>query len=335
MARTKVQSHAPDETLWRILALVAAIFLFVHLDYAPFFNPDEGRYASASLEMARGFDGKAPDWVVPHLNSVPRLNKPPLVYWTAATAINFIGANEIAGRLPSALAGLGTMIIVWLLAAHIFNRRAAWLSAIVWATSLFPFAFARILNTDMLLTFAISLATLGVWQVIDWPQNQNEPSETSSAWWPGALVAGVGMGLALLAKGPVGLAFPLIIAFLWILAMRRWQVLTSAHTWLALFVAIAIAVAMAWPWVHAISERVPNFLRRFLIEENLGRFAGGVEYHKPTPIYYYLPVILIALLPWSGWLLALPRILFARQNLGGGKEDANASFTRSAASGFC
>ena len=325
MARERIT--APNENIWRILALIAAIFLFVHLDYAPFFNPDEGRYASASLEMARGFDGNAPDWIVPHLNSVPRLNKPPLVYWTAATAINVFGANEFAGRLPSALAGFGTMIIVWLLAARIFNRRAAWLSAIVWATALFPFAFARILNTDMLLTFAIALAALGIWQVIDWPQNDTAPTETLPAWWPGALLAGVGMGLALLAKGPVGLAFPLVIAFLWIIAMRRWRIFGSARTWLALIVAIAMAIAMAWPWVAAVSERVPNFLRRFLIEENLGRFSGGVEYHKPKPIYYYLPIIAIALLPWSGWLLALPRILRHPQEREAG-DDERAAYTQ-------
>ena len=325
MARERIT--APDENIWRILALIAAIFLFVRLDYAPFFNPDEGRYASASLEMARGFDGNAPDWIVPHLNGVPRLNKPPLVYWTAAAAINVFGANEFAGRLPSALAGLGTMIIVWLLTARIFNRRAAWLSAIVWATALFPFAFARILNTDMLLTFAIALATLGIWQVIDWPQNDAALPEKLPVWWPGALIAGVGMGLALLAKGPVGLAFPLVIAFLWIMAMRRWIVLGSARTWLALVVAIAIAVAMAWPWVAAVSERVPHFLHRFLIEENLGRFSGDVEYHKPTPIYYYLPFIPIALLPWSGWLLALPRILLYPQELGQ-QHGARAAYTQ-------
>ena len=307
MAREK--TVASEDNLWRVLALVAAIFLFIQLDYAPFFNPDEGRYASASLEMARGFAGQTPDWIVPHLNSVPRLNKPPLVYWTAAMAIQWFGANEISGRLPTALAGLGTMVIVWLLASRIFNRRAAWLSAIVWATALFPFVFARILNTDMLLTFAIALATLGIWQVIDWPQNENSPAETAPAWWPGALTAGIGMGLALLAKGPVGVAFPLIVAFVWIMALRRWRVLGSARTWLALIVALMIALAMAWPWVHAVSERVPNFLRRFLLEENLGRFAGGVEYHKPAPIYYYAWVTLLALLPWSGWLLALPRIL--------------------------
>ena len=295
--------------LWRGVLIMSALMLFVRLDYAPFFNPDEGRYASASLEMARGFEGRAPDWVVPHLNTVPRLNKPPLIYWAAAAAIDALGANEIAGRLPSALAALGTMALVWWLANALFGARAALYGAVVWATATFPFVFARILNTDMLLCFSIALATCGVWQVIGTPaptaDNGDEKRGISNAKiLSGALLAGVGMGLALLSKGPVGVAFPLAIAFVWLLAARQFgRVLGQGRVWLALVVALGIAGALAWPWLRAIDARVPHFLSRFLFEENLGRFAGGVEYHKPTPIWYYVPYLIIGLLPWSVWLL--------------------------------
>ena len=75
---------------WLILG---AFLLLWRLDYAGLWNPDEARYAAAAYEMAHPFGGEA-DWLVPHLNSIPRLNKPPLVYWLGAVSIHLFGINE-------------------------------------------------------------------------------------------------------------------------------------------------------------------------------------------------------------------------------------------------
>lgn len=308
------------------LALGASLLLVLAWGgYTPFFNPDEGRYASASLEMARGFDGGSPDWVVPHLNGVPRLNKPPLVYWCSALAMRALGPSEVAGRLPSMLAAAGVALLLWAWGRRALDEATGRLAALAWLSSTFPFAFARIANTDMLLAGALALATYGVWVAIDsgledgeaMGQSRGEASLSQagagsragaffvSRELRGGLIAGIGMGLALLAKGPVGALFPLMTGFAALAASKRWHVLLRPRVWAALGLALAIALAMAWPWVAAVSARVPGFLHRFLIEENLGRYsgAGGVEFHKASPLWFYTPVLIVGLLPWSPFLL--------------------------------
>jgi 4-amino-4-deoxy-L-arabinose transferase-like glycosyltransferase len=279
-----------------LLLLLPALLLFWKLDYAPFWNPDEGRYAAASYEMAFPFDGKPADWVVPHLNTMARLNKPPLVYWTAASFFRFFGPSEITGRLPAALAALGIAIILFFWGRRAFGLRAGICSALVWITMMFPFAMARVLNTDMLLTFAIAVSTYGIWLAF----RGREQVDQDSKWlfWGGTLVAGSGMGLALLAKGPVGLAMPLVSAFIYIICSNGWR----RAPWGMVPMVIIIALAIGVPWFILAQQRRSDFLEVFLLQENLGRFSGKEEYHTKTPLFFYLPICLVGMVPWTGFL---------------------------------
>jgi 4-amino-4-deoxy-L-arabinose transferase-like glycosyltransferase len=286
-------------TRWAILISILGLLSFG--GYAQFFNPDEGRYSAASLEMARGFEGRAPDWVVPHLNGVPRLNKPPLVYWTAAASFSLFGATEAAGRLPSMLAALGVMGLLWWWGRRAFGERTGLLAALIWATAIFPFGFARILNTDMLLCASTAMAMAGVWMIYEVWAFASAPRRGLGV---GVLVAGVGMGLALLAKGPVGIAFPLGTGLFTIFLSRQAAMLRRPLFWAALLGALLLAALILLPWAMAIAERVPGFWKRFLLEENVGRFSGNVQYHKPSPIGEYIPIIFVGMLPWSPFVLA-------------------------------
>lgn len=275
--------------LFSFLALlVPAVFLLWNLGYAPLWNPDEGRYSAASYEMAFGLDSRTPDWVVPHLNGVARLNKPPLVYWGAASMFRLLGPSESAARLPAALAALGVLLVLFLWGRAAWGTRAGVAAAWVWATAIFPFAMARVANTDMLLCAAIALASFGIYWAI----------ETSRKWQFG-LVAGVGMGLALLAKGPVGVALPLGVAFVYLCCIGGWK----RAPWGALALALTVALGLGAPWYWSVEMGRPGFLHQFLVVENGRRFSGGEEFHVPSPFWYYLPVIAGGMLPWTGFLL--------------------------------
>ena len=306
-----------------LLVLAFGAFLLLwNLGYAPFWNPDEGRYAAASLEMARGFDGQKPDWVVPHLNTMVRLNKPPLVYWLGASNFNTFGASEWAGRLGSAFFAIGVMILVWSLARRVWGERCGLFAAMIWTTSLFSFGMARVMNTDMLLCGAIALSCYGLWHAVEYANGEHDnvelaPSEIANRgdensvtpkieysmsgfrWQPSFSIAGVGMGLALLAKGPVGLIFPLVITFAYLLASARWRVLASRKAWLGIASALFVAALIAVPWYFAVHARDPQFLQQFLLTENLDRFSGKKQHHDATPFYFYLPTIFGGLLPWT------------------------------------
>lgn len=283
-----------------ILVLCTTLLLW-NLGYATFWNPDEGRYAASSLEMARGFEGQSPDWVVPHLNTISRLNKPPLVYWLGATFYNIFGAHEWSGRLGSAFFAIGVMLLVWQIARGVWSERVGLFAAMIWTTSLLPFGMARFMNTDMLLCGAITLAMYGLWRGIEYSMRDDMPLRFDLAAF---VIAGLGMGLALLAKGPVGLVLPLLSAFFYLLAARRWKVLRNERIWMGVALAVLLAIAMATPWYLAVHARDPQFLSQFLGTENFGRFEGGKNFHNKTPFYFYVPVVLLGLLPWTPLLVA-------------------------------
>ena len=302
-------------TLSALLLVLLCGWLLYDLSYAPLWNPDEGRYAAASLEMIGGVEGgQTPDRVVPHLNTVPRLNKPPLVYWLTGAFLDWFGVHEWATRLTSALACIGAMLVVWRLGSAMFSPAAGAIGALVWATSVFPFAMSRFCNTDMLLAFCVALAMWGLWGSAEYG-NRNaewEPDEPLfRVPYLSFVIAGLGFGLALLCKGPVGVALPLLIVGAWLAFTWRWR----AINWIGVALMFLIAFFIATPWYAAVSQRDPSFLRNFLLGEHLARFAGNNEFHKPLPFWFYLPVLLVGLLPWTPLLIpALARWSTPGQN---------------------
>lgn len=271
------------------VAVFAALLVFWSLDYAPFVNPDEGRYVSASYEMAFPF-GEKSDWLVPHLNGITRLNKPPLVYWFSGASYRLFGPSERSGRLPAAFASLSVLLILYFWGAKIASKRAGAATALVWATATFPAAMGRTANTDMLLTATITLASFGLFWLVESPKK-----------WHFGVLAGVGMGAALLCKGPVGVVFPLLgLGIYGILARRQIAFLNCVKP---LAGALSLAFLIGLPWYFAVEARRPGFIWEFVLTENLGRFSGQEDFHDPTSKLFYLPVIFVGLLPWTAFLI--------------------------------
>jgi 4-amino-4-deoxy-L-arabinose transferase-like glycosyltransferase len=123
----------------RLIFVAVALFLF--LGTRGLNEPDEGRYAEIAREMAA-----TGEWLVPHLNGFERFQKPPLLYWLTAASIHFLGANEWAARLPSALAALGVVLLTYSIARRIFDPAAAVTAVLVLVSSIEFFALARLLT---------------------------------------------------------------------------------------------------------------------------------------------------------------------------------------------
>lgn len=288
--------------------LLGAFLLLWRLDYAGFWDPDEARYAAASYEMAHPFDG-ASDWVVPHLNSIPRLNKPPLVYWLGAISINIFGVNEWAGRMVPALAAIGIMLLLWQLGRKMFDEITGICAALIWATCGFSFAMARIFGTDMLLAAAMTLAGTGIWFALEDEDGDRSRARKLVAY----IVAGIGMGLGLLAKGPVGPAIPLVVVFMYLCLARRW----SRVYWPGVFLTLFIALAMAAPWFAAMESQRPGFVKNFIFAENLARYSGKGDFHNATPFHFYYAILIPRLLPWAGFLALVFRSGRAKEEMQG------------------
>jgi len=264
-----------------LLAAAACLF-FVGLGSLALVEPDEGRNAEVAREMlASG------DWLIPHFDTIPYLDKPAMFFWLVAGSFRMWGLSEWAARLPSALAATATVFLSWLLAKRMFGGRVAFRAGLVWATSPLVIAFARLVIFDMTLTFLVTAALTCFWfrETSDFPQR-----------WLDAGLFGA-MGLATFEKGPVGFILPLLSIVAYQAARGRFRDLKRLHWGMGL----VIFAATGLPWFVSTSIRHPEFLRYALWETWL-RFASASARRSGGP-FYYVPVFLGGFLPWSFFLL--------------------------------
>jgi 4-amino-4-deoxy-L-arabinose transferase-like glycosyltransferase len=282
-----------------ILLLVAFCgFLFFYgLGSFGLVGADEPRYAQIAREMLN-----RSDWVTPRLDGKPWLEKPPLYYWQAmlvygaarkfaATSGNTDGlspdgVNEKTARLPGAIDA--TLMIA---AIYLFLRRfrpgVEMDGAIITASCAGVIGFARAAATDMPLTATFAIAMLG-WYA--WYESRKRV---------GLVFFYIFLALGMLAKGPVAPALAAVIVILFSVAVRDWKCV-----WQTLWVpGIALFLVVSLPWYVLVQRRNPEFFRFFILEHNLARFSTNV-YHHPQPFWFYLPVFLLAMMPWAVWLIA-------------------------------
>lgn len=262
-----------------LLALVGALLL-LRLGAVPLLGPDEPRYARVAVEMKR-----AGEWVTPTLQGEPWLEKPPLYYWMAGLAYRALGETETAARLPAVLAALLATGATALVGARLFGAGAGLHAGFILGLSILPFAYGRAASMDMLLAACVTVAQgLIALRVLGVAGRLAVPA------------AGVFIGLALLAKGPLGLLLPALVTGSYLLLNRErgaWRAVVSPA-------AAILAALVALPWyLMAWRENGQTFIDVFLLNHNLQRFTSTIHRH-PGPFYYYLPVALLGLLPWSG-----------------------------------
>jgi 4-amino-4-deoxy-L-arabinose transferase-like glycosyltransferase len=241
-------------------------------------DSDEGFYAEAAREMVeRG------DWLTPSFNYEQRWQKPALYYWLTAATYVVAGVSEWTARLWSALSGVGLVLLTWAAARRVTGRdEDAWLAGAIAATCYGYFAMARLALPDLPLAFCI---TLGIWTALE------------RKW----LLAGAAAGLGFLMKGPIALVVPALVLFpIW---WRERHVRRPGRRDLAV-AAVAFAI-VGLPWYAAMTlEHGSAYLQSFFVGDNLERFATD-RFNEPRPVWFYLPILLGGLLPWSIYLLAI------------------------------
>ncbi len=242
------------------------------------------------------------DWVTPWWNGERFFDYPVWGYWMVALSFKLFGVSEWAARLPVALAASAVVVASFALvcswAPPEEARAARWgrglLAASVLATTPGWVGWGRTSTTDMFLSSAITLALYGF---LLSHRHQHHPVLARL----GRVLLALFCAVAVLAKGPVGLVLPglVIVVFLTLTGQwGRWLRPRSLLAMLALFLGVAI------PW-YAAAAHVNGvaFLGGFLAFSNVQRFTS-VLYHHPGPFWYYLPCLLLLLLPWSLFLPA-------------------------------
>lgn len=277
-------SRSKPEPLWLELATVAAFCAFLFfwgLGAFGLVGADEPRYAQIAREMLARHD-----WVTPVLNGVAWLEKPILYYWGAMVSYSVFGVSDWAARVPSAVLATGMVF-----AGYAFMRRfrpgSQLDAALILASVAGLIGFARAASTDMPLTATFTIAMLA-WYA--WFETRR------SLWLHGAYVF---LALATLAKGPVAPFLVAIIVLPFLIIRRDWTALRLSLSISGLLLYFAAAL----PWYVMVQHRNPQFVRVFIFEHNLARYGTNMFQHK-QPFWYFVPVVLLATLPWIVFTVA-------------------------------
>jgi 4-amino-4-deoxy-L-arabinose transferase-like glycosyltransferase len=266
---------AVRRTSLAILIALPAMLLYPTLDFH-LLEPDEGRYAQIPREMIT-----TGDWVVPHLQGKPYLDKPPLLYWLIALSYTLFGVSEESARLIPALAIHATILAVYLLGRRSLGERTAFWGALLLAIAPGFLGMGRLLILDGLLTLFVTLAIFCTYEAI------RNPAFDRRWWYIAALAAGLGV----LTKGPISLL--LLAPPVWVyrrLCAERCEIRKRD---IAGFLAVVAAINI--PWYVGIFLREPVFLRYFFWEHNVMRFIKPFDHLQP--FWYYLPILLGGLMP--------------------------------------
>jgi len=272
----------PERRALAALILLFALLLFVELPGSWLIAPDEARYAEIPREMlATG------DFLTPQLNGAHYLEKPPLLYWVNAASMALLGRNAFAARLPTRLAALGTAatVIVGLESAALPGW-GLWAALILLSAPL-SWVMGRYNTTDGVLTFALTVAFFALRRFL-LAREDGRPARAALA------LLGAAAGMAMLAKGLIGIAFPGLVFLLWIGIAGRWRRLRE----LLVSPAPLTFLAVAAPWFVLMERANPGFTQFFFVHEHFARFATA-EASRPGPIYYFVLVFIAGFLPWT------------------------------------
>lgn len=275
--------------LWFLLVL-AILLCFWGSHKTPLFDTDEPRYAQAAREMMQ-----RNDWVLPTFNGQPRYAKPAMFYWLLILAYKVFGVNEFAARFWSGVAGVAIAFTLLFAIRPTFGLDAALTASLCWLTSLGALVFSHAAITDMILTAFMTGTIVSFWTGVQ----KGKPG-----WF---FLASVLAGAAVLTKGPVGLALPILIltvAMPFARASIPFNLSRLIVLGLGCFLTFLVVVL---PWYVAVSVKTNGeFLRQFLFVENVKRYAQSGN----LPLWLhltYFPVTLICLgFPWSAfgaWML--------------------------------
>lgn len=270
-----------------LLGVAAGLFFlyFFGLTRTGLIGPDEPRYAAIGRAMAA-----TGDWITPRLWGAAWFEKPALLYWMTAAGFKLGLGPELAPRLPVSLASAAFLVYFFAVLRREFGERAAWYAATILATSAGWLAYSHVAITDLPMSAAFAAAMLTIL-----------PPRAGTRSF---IAAGVLLGIAVLAKGLVPLV--LFVPALWFLRDRLRDVLI-------LFAAAAVVAA---PWYVLVTLRNGKpFLDDFFWKHHFGRFLHSALEHR-QPVWFYVPVLLAGLFPWTPLLgAALRRRLYQDQRL--------------------
>lgn len=270
------------------ILLLAAASGFIGIAH-PLQNLNEGVYARVALEMIDS--GR---WIVPTLDGVPYLEKPPLLYWITALAFRLFGVSEWSARAAPWLGGILTLGAIAWLARRALGRTTSVTAVCIAASLPLTLVLSRTLLFDSLFAGLLACSLASLYAAL------HEPEARGAIRWSAAW-----LGCAVLAKGLAAPVFYAIIAAIaaQVVARERWRLLIRDPAAWAIFLAITV------PWHVAASLREPGFAWFYFVNEHVMRFLDRrvPDDYQTGPWWYYFPRLVVDTFPWILLLATAPR----------------------------
>ncbi|MDR3413566.1 MAG: glycosyltransferase family 39 protein [Formivibrio sp.] len=267
-----------------VLGLIAIRLIAMFL--VPLNDTTEARYAEIARKML-----ETGNWVtLLHDYGVPFWAKPPLSTWLSAASMGLFGINELAVRLPALLLSIAVLALTYSLARTRLTRDAANVAVLVLASSILFLLSAGTVMTDPALMFCVALSQIAFWHAVALKRRM----------W--GYIFFVGLGLGLLAKGPLVVVLVGMPIFFWVLLRRQWRTLWNELPWIS---GSILMFVIALPWYALAELRTPGFLNYFIMGEHVARFLDpgwkgdlyGFAHSTPHGMIWLYT--LGALFPWS------------------------------------
>lgn len=279
-----------------LLWLAAAALWFGSLGLRDLVGTDEGRYSEISREMAQ-----TGDFVTPRLNGLKYFEKPALQYWMTALAFKAFGESEFVARLWTGLSGFLSVLMLWYTARRLWGDKTAQYAALVTLSMVWMFGVAHVITVDMSVCFFLTLALCGFLIA----QDDRTPDASRRRWM---LLVWAAMAGGVLSKGLIGAVIPGATLFFYSLICRDWK------PWLRMqwVPGLLVFFALAAPWFVMVSQRNPEFFQFFFIHEHFQRFTT-TEHRRVGAWYYFVPILVGGLLPWTSLLPQIARHALRRE----------------------
>jgi 4-amino-4-deoxy-L-arabinose transferase-like glycosyltransferase len=263
------------------LAILCTGLILFDLGGAALFEPDEGRNAERAREILL-----LDNWVIPHENFLPALDKPMFFYWLIALSFKLFGIAEWPARLPSALAALGCLFVVYRFVRKRYGPWEGLWSTLILLTSLEFFVYSRLVILDMTLTFFTTVAFLAFYSAVE-----TDNATTRRRY---CLLLYSAMACATLLKGLIAVMLPGMVAFFYLGLTKRWRLVGRMDLLLGAVVYFAI-VSPFYLWAEA---RHPGYLEYYFWEEHFVRFLTP-RFQRDEPWYFFFLILASGFFPWT------------------------------------
>jgi 4-amino-4-deoxy-L-arabinose transferase-like glycosyltransferase len=265
-----------------ILALAIAPY-FIKLGASSLWDSNEAFYAETPREML-----ESGDYINPSFNYKPRFNKPPLCYWVVAASYKLFGVSESAERLPLAFGALLLIATAFFLGRAAYSSEAGLIAAIALASTPRFLMFSRRIMIDVYIAMFMSLTLLFFLLAEKYADRRRLF----------LILMYIAVGLGIMTKGPVAAALPTLAFLIYLAATRQLKEIRR----MMLPTGALIVAAIVLPWYVAVYWQHGWFyIKTFLLQDNLSRYTQPVWGPRRGP-FFYLPVMLGDLFPWSLFL---------------------------------